>query len=361
MEAGLPPSLLTPTRLRILWALLKYPEASDGEIAEITRTKPSTVYTVKRTLRYHQIFDETYIPCLDFLGIEFVSVHLLPSSNYSRRREVEALRNIVESLPHAVYSLRMDSYTSIISLHRDFQQFTYYRTLLKEALLKSDLWNIQTLQELIFPLNSSELMAYFTFHRALERSIRGLPESENHQEKRECSLKIEELSWNDCLVLLGILRFPTLKDSHISSLLKISRQRVARVRAHLWEGGALRKRRVLNIWRLPADVVFMAGGTHLPRSEVERDLERRFLAVLKDLSLFFAVNTPFSTFLLGSLDSSEEMEETRDIFVSLWNSLYTNDDSFSLITTSPPNIIVFRNLDYFPLVEEIVREIFFYR
>lgn len=352
MAETLPRSLLTPLRVRVLWALLRYPHLSATEISDMVQCRPSTVYTVMRTLSYHGALESIYMPSPDFLGVELIALHLIPRSLLGRAEERERLMELLEELPCVVHAMMFDGWSTFVSMSRDFAQLKRCILTIRAFARRSGLWSPKDISTLIFPRECSETAGLFSFHRAVEKLLFGPPFKEVQSEWR-CSLSMEDLSWGDLTILSGLLRFPTLSDSQLANLMKVNRRRVSRTRQRLIQGGAIKPFRVPRVSMLPVSSVLLilASDPTLRRGSKMAGLVR----AMEGASPFMCSWNHFGAFFISTTVGDED--SLRKTLTDL-----KGEEGWLKVSSTPPGRVwSLRGPEFLPLVEELMRERFFGR
>jgi len=353
MAETLPRSLLTPLRIRVLWALLRYPHLSASEIADVVQCRPSTVYTVMRTLSYHGALESIYMPSPDFLGVELIGLHLIPRSLLGRERERAHLLELLEGLPWVVHATMLDGGTILVSMTRDFAQLKKCIFTVRAFARRTGLWSPEDITTLIFPREASETAGLFSFHRAVEKLL-FRPPPEEHRTEWRCSLSMEDLSWNDLTTLSGLLSFPSLSDSQLANLLKMGRRKVSRTRQKLLQEGAIRPLRVPKVSMLPVSsiLLILARDPTLRRSGEMAEL----LRAIEGSSPFMSCWNHFGAFSISTTRGDEDTLRT------LLAGLERGESGWiSVSSTVPGRVENLRGPEFLPLLEELIRERFFGR
>lgn len=149
-----------PKNVDLLYELMKNSKRSDRELAKVIGVSQPTITRMRRNLEKTGFIREyTVLPAVEKLGFEVIALNFLSTSMHERAKEVHGWVSKNPKILFASLGSGLDGKTLLlISIHRDFTDFSAFTRELKSSLgLESE-----SLQSFLFSLRT-DMIKHFSF------------------------------------------------------------------------------------------------------------------------------------------------------------------------------------------------------
>jgi hypothetical protein len=336
---------------RVLYGLVRYPNATDRELGAHLSMKTSTVTSVRRKLYEQEYCAERYVPFLqdvncEMLMISYVALSSSPSivERLKRTKDLLSKEEIVYGIsePRQELILQMSqNYTEAKKNLADIE-----RTYREDGYLEGEMTTIP------IPFDLSDIRRYFDYAPLLANAF--WPE-ENPEVDDAYFVPGESkrLRQKERTIFTGMCNFPSMNDVQLAEELKVSRMTVGRARKKFLETGLLTKKTIPRLDMLGFELVTFTHGKFNP------SLTEGLQHYVPDLSetigpSIFLANTKDELIALNAFRNFTEYRKSMDEFAEI----YKEKELFS----SPPKRLMFsakemttvRNHEYGPFVGKIL-------
>ena len=246
---------------KILCALVKYPEKSLGELAELLDMNYWTFYKGVEKLRNLGLFKEKIIPDFPALGFELLVVGY-GSLTKRRMYPLEKLKNIRDYLPFAsgIFYAFAESYRGfVLGVAKNFTEIS------KSLIFAERLVNIRELlmgentNMVLLPFEITDIPVFFDYSNLISHDFQICLEDLPKKRREKTKLGKKEMQ-----VLVELVKYPSASIREISRNLKMAQQSVSRIKKKLLEEGWIKKMVIPDIKKLGYEVLVFAHWTSKP-------------------------------------------------------------------------------------------------
>lgn len=278
--------ILTPKEKYALYYMVKYPNATDKELAKMTKLKLSTVTAIRRRLREMGVYRGVNIALLPNMGAELLTV-----SYGSLNRLVRGVGdNLYMDTGKTTFYLLTDGMADVaIGYEKNYTSALKTTEKFKAALQARDL-PLQNWNTVFFPAQDTYVFNFFDYSPVLRTKFNlDLPSSEKKVDPRRLVSVREMISLTkkEKLGVAGFLAVPEGTDVVVSDKTKLSRQAVASMRKR-FAGKVIQAARDVSLENLGLEVIVL---TH-DRFDIGVDMEKKksvLADVISEIPTFFAV------------------------------------------------------------------------
>ena len=254
---------------KILCALVKYPNRSYGEIANVLDMNYWTFYKGVEKLKNLGLFKEKIIPNFPALGFELLVVGY-GSLTKRRMYSLEKLKNMRNYLPFAsgIFYAFAESYRGfVLGVAKNFTEISKSLIFAERLVNVREILMGENTNMVLLPFEITEIPIFFDYSNLLSQDFN--IHLEELPEKRKEMRKIGRREMN---ILIEMVKKPSVSIKDISKSLKMAQQSVSKIRKRLFEEGWVRKIIIPNIKKLGYEVLVFAHWNSKP--EVMEKIER---------------------------------------------------------------------------------------
>ncbi|MFQ5884226.1 MAG: hypothetical protein ACE5IO_03910 [Thermoplasmata archaeon] len=248
---------------RVLYGLVKYPNATDRELGSHLSMKTSTVTAVRRKLYEQDYCVERCVPFLQGLNCEMLMVsyiglnstpsigeRLEKSTKFFEREEI--VYGVSEPRQELLFQMSQnytDAKKNIEDLERLYRESGY---------LEKEMTSIA------IPFGLSEIPRYFDYAPLLHGTF--WPEEEYEKEDMAYFATIGQtrLRQKEKKIFRGMCDFPMLNDVQLSEELGVSRMTVGRARKRFFGTGFITRKIIPNLEKLGFELLAFTHGRFNP-------------------------------------------------------------------------------------------------
>ena len=221
---------------KVYSGLISYPSINDSNLSKKIDIKLSTLTSIKRRFEQQDIFIQKKIPLLNRLGSEMLGViHSEFNPIIPLKKRIEKAKESIEIYDEIFYSIGVQEKGFSISLSKNYTNISKINDIRRETFGKLGLLEKEYPTEIIFPFQTSNIIRFFQYDRALGLFY-GLnstnPKSdeqwfENHE---TISLTPKEQQ-----VYATIIQYPQATTQIIGEKVGLSRHTIARLKKKFYQ------------------------------------------------------------------------------------------------------------------------------
>jgi len=299
---------LTDNEQHVLYALIRYPELRDRELAEKMGLKHSTVIAIRRRLQENGYIRTVRLPLLHKFGCELLAViytNFNPGIPLAKRLKITEEK--IEASEELFFSMGESEKGFSLSLSKDYTNIGRINDVRTETFGSLGLLEKDYPSEVIFPLAISKIYRFFDFSPLVKHyfSIRGdggeaIPfETGDHADPSE----------TEKAVLYGLVKYPQATDKYVGKKLHLSRHTVSRVRRQFEEQGYIQQMKLPDLKKIGLEIVAFYHIRYDPASPPDFGREQT-RALLNDNVIFMATRQ-FETVVISAYRNYEEYKADK--------------------------------------------------
>ncbi len=275
---------------KVLLGLVRYPNLTDKQLAEILQMKHSTLTTIRNRLHSKNYFRTIYIPNLEHLGSKMlVVIYTSFSPLIPLDERVQITGDTIEVFDEIFLSVGEQEKGFSISLAED------YATIGKINDIRTQTFGVRGLLEesyphmVIFPFEISKIYRFFDFAPLFHQEFQLNPDDRNFKKSFGfiSPKQITKLSETEKNVFSAIIRFPDLSTNEIGIRFGLSRHTVARLKRRFEDDGLLRKMYLPDLKKLRFQILSFYHISFSPSTPPDLEHDQA-VALLSDSTIFFA-------------------------------------------------------------------------
>lgn len=350
---------LTLQEKMALCGMIKYPEKSLSEIANLLNINYWTLYKIKEKFKKMNIIREIAVPNYESLGFE---LFLSGYGNLTKKRMKmwedirmkivkEDMRKIQSNLESGIFYAFIESYKGfVLGVSKN------YTEILRGMMYTERLMNIRELmlrentKLVLFPLKISSIPILFDYSNLLCKEF-GI----ELEDMKKVEKKREKLSKIEMRVLYEIVKNPEISLTQISDILKISRQRASKIKKKLIEEKWYRKIMLPDIRKLKYEVIVFAHWNSNP--EIVENMEKSFKNLGIDISnIVFLAYNPLEGIAIAPFKTLKESREIISIFTKFAEKTNVVLDEPDILFLSLEEGIEIKNHEYWQVLSPMVNQ-----
>ncbi len=296
---------------KILCALIKYPERSLGELANIVDMNYWTFYKGVEKLKALGVFKETIIPNFPALGFELLVVGY-GSLTKRRMYSLEKLKNMRNYLPFAsgIFYAFAESYRGfVLGVAKNFTEISKSLIFAERLINVRELLMGENTNMVFLPFEITEIPIFFDYSNLLSQDFK--IKLENIVEKKK---KMTRLGKREMSVLIEMVKNPSASIKEISDKLNMAQQSVSRIKKKLFEEGWTRKKIIPDIKKLGYEVLVFAHWSSKPEvmEKIDRIQPENF--GFETSNVIFAAYNPLEGVAIAPFKTLKESREIVTFF-----------------------------------------------
>lgn len=287
----------TEREKRVLFGLVRYPDANDRELAELLAFKHSTVTAIRRRLVERGLFFTAWIPNIAKLGgnLLYFMVGNLPTTTGDLDESFNAVIN--ERFPRVVCAATTGEASFVLGYARDFAEAT-------QDLMNWDRWlaeetsSLPRWTKLVFPLSISPILLNFNYAPLLN-SLFGLGEADFTMDP-PLSRDPVRLTIKERRVLQALVENPDRPDNTIAGLTGVSRQAVSAMKTRFRDTELLVRRRIPDLKQLDVELLMLVIARFHPSTPLE-SRRQLFGKLLEGFPASFIISNDVETVVIAAV------------------------------------------------------------
>ena len=349
------PDDMLESEKKVLFGLVKYPNATDRELGSELSMKTSTVTAVRRKLFDQGYCVEKCIPFLQDLNCEMLMVNYVPlSSSPSMKERLEKSKSLLmkEEIIYGVSEPRQELLFQMSSNYTDAKRNAENL----EKFYKESGYLEEQMTSITIPFDLSEIQRYFDYASLLRTTF--WPDREEDEEERNYFAPgtTRRLRQKEKTIFKGMCEFPMTNDVQLAEKLGVSRMTVGRARKKFFDSGLLTKKVFPNLERLGFELLTFTHGIFNPGLE---DGLKHYVPKLSETigpSIFLAF-TRNELVVLNAFRNFTEYRKSMNDFAEVYKEkeLFSSPPSRLLFSTS--EMLTVKNHDYGPFVGKALKSI----
>ena len=342
---------LSRTERLALWGLVQFPEMTDKTIAEKLDLKPSTLSQAKKRLLERGYYSTVRVPMLHFLGYELlylVSGRLNPLVPFETRLAVDMELN--GRIGENVYAVTDHSQAVSIALSKSFVDFQINKENIEMAYSQLGLMEGRSFSYALFPFKISRIFKYFEFGPLL-RQIFDIDTADPSIHSIAPGSRNSRLTKVEKKVYYGLVKHPELSDAKLSSLLKVSRNTVAKCRKKFAQEGLMKTIRIPDLKKIGFEIFAYSHAKFNPGTPLSTR-EKGIDLVKKEPSFVFVVSSNMESAQLAVARNFEEYQRVRSELIRFYRKHDFLMHEPEMLLFSIPTMRILKNHDYSSLVKK---------
>jgi DNA-binding MarR family transcriptional regulator len=245
---------LTEKEKLVFFGLVRWPQYSDGELAEKLGLGRSTVTSIRNRLEGEKLYSEVNVPDLEKIGCEvFTALYgeFRPTAMY--RKHAKDLENEFASM---FFMMSMGPHKVSFGAGKNFTDMGRHIEDYHDRHQKVGFSSEKKHTQVMLPLKLSRIHRFFDYAPLLKEYFGlSVPEEPENRVLRKITLSGSEKE-----VLAALVRFPQASDGELAAATGLSRQTVGAIEKKLFDEGVVRKVRVPDVGKLGFELL---AFTHL--------------------------------------------------------------------------------------------------
>lgn len=225
---------LTEYEKKVLYGIIKYPNANDREIGEIVQVKHSTVAAIRKRLKKEGYYKTIAVPMLQNMGAElmvFTQAKFNPVIPLSKRIEITEKK--IEAFDEIVFSIGEEDKGFSIGFSKNYTDIARINDIRTRTFGELGLLEKEYPDMTVFPFRMSKTYRFFDFSHVLSNLFGFKLKNEEAQNFFEMEKK--NLSRNEKKLLCSIVENPSLSSKQLSSKLGLTRHTIGRIKRKFLE------------------------------------------------------------------------------------------------------------------------------
>jgi predicted transcriptional regulator len=342
---------LSRTEKLTLWGLVQFPEMTDKAVAEKLDIKPSTLSQTKKRLSNRGYYFTVRVPMLHSLGYELlylVSGRLNPLVPFETRFALDMELN--GKIGENVYAVTDYSQAVSIALSKSFVDFQINKENIETAYSQLDLIEGGGFSYAIFPFKLSRIFKYFDYGPLLKQVFDidapvPTPEPVEPGPGRAALTRVEKK------VYYGLVKYPEMSDTVLSSTLRVSRNTVAKCRKKFTEEGLIKTIRIPDLNKIGFEIFAYSHARFNPRS-ARSTREKGIELIKKEPSFVLFVSSNLESAQLAVAKNFEEYQRVRSEVIRFYRQHDFLLHEPEMLLFSIPTMKILKNHDYSYLVKK---------
>lgn len=248
---------------KVLYGLVRYPNATDRELGSYLSMKTSTVTAVRRKLRRQDYFVERFVPFLQDLNCEMLMIsYVALSSSPSIRERLGSSRELLMR-DEIVYGITEPRQEFLLQMSRNYTEAKRNMNDL-ERLYRENGFLEEEMTTVAVPLSISRVYRYFDYAPLLYETF--WPEDE-YEAEEEIYFALSggvKLRKKEKLIFRGMCEFPGMNDIQLAEELGVSRMTVGRARKKFLSSNLISKKVIPNLEKLGFELLTLTHGRFNP-------------------------------------------------------------------------------------------------
>ena len=263
---------LTDKEKLAFFGLVRYPKLNSKEIGEKLKLHTATVNSIKNRLKKEGYYKRMYIPRLDMMGCELLSIIFCSGINTPKEQSASEWQKLIDKKTVNVFVASTGKESFSVNFSRNLSELKntqqFYDDRFKERKV-----TFENYREVLFPTDASHFLDYFNFGKI----IRSLFEIDITEEKEKEPLYAKyNLSKTEKILLYGLIKYPDYTVAELSKKIKISAPTICKLRKKFLDNGILKIVNFPDLKKIGIELIYMRYNKLHGPEDVEECTNRFF-------------------------------------------------------------------------------------
>ena len=346
---------LTEKEKLVLYGLIKYPQSTDGRLAEILDLKHSTVTSIRQRLGKNEYFRNIRIPMLQNFGCEMlVVIYTNFNPVIPLEERVKITGKTIEVFEEIFFSVGEQDKGFSLSLSKDYATIGKINDIRTQTFGGRGLLEDEYPNMVLFPFEISKICRFFDFAPLLKKCF-GL-ELQTDEVGRDMDFrKREVISFSDSekRVYCMLIEHPESSDSNIGKKLGVSRHTVSRIRKRLEANDYIRKIRMPNLQKLGFEILAFYHIKFDPRNPPS--LEKDDIIPLRNGSTIFMATRRFETVMISIYANYEDYKKDKMRMMQFLKENNWIAENPMIRTYGLNKLVVIKDFKFAPIAKKVLK------
>ena len=309
MRSNVEPISLTRNEQKVLYGLICYPHLKDNALSKQIDVKLSTLTSIKRRLQDQGITRHLIVPMLNRLGSELLAVIYTQFNPVIPLQErAKKTKQTIEVFEEIFFSIGEQEKGFSISLSKNYTNIGRINEIRTETFGTLGLLEMEYPHEVIFPFESSDIVRFFDFRRAIGTLYHF--EDIAHESRDESSFelkKAKKLSDKEKKVFVEIIRKPNATTQEIGEKVSLSRHTVSRMKKHFFDLQLMKHMVIPDLKQLGFRILAFYHLQFSPgKAPTKEDI-----SYLDSASTFFLARRKYEVVLIAAYPSYQDYKDDK--------------------------------------------------
>ena len=256
----------------LLYGLVRYPERTDREIAQLIGMGQSTFTTIKQRLHRRGYYKKVYVPAFQTLGMELMSlVYVEFNPGLTLEERVDLTKKNIEIFDEIFLSWGELGRGFSLACTKDYTVFSKINDIRTRLFADLGILGEKLPGTALFPFETSTIHRFFDFEPLLRKSFGFEPPAWGTTDAKFFSHRdLTPLSKTEAQVLYQMVKQPEQNNNRLANETGLSRHTIAQVRFKIMERGLLRPLIVPNLHLLDFEILSLYTARIDPSAPSDR-------------------------------------------------------------------------------------------
>lgn len=341
---------LTDYEKKVLYAIVKYPEANDREISLKMNIKQSTVSAIRKRLKEEGYYKTVAVPMLQNIGMELLAVthaSFNPIIPLSKRLEITEKK--IESFEEIVFSMGEEDKGFSISFSKNYTEIGRISDIRTKTFGELGLIEKEYPDITIFPFEISKIYRFFDFSSPLKRTFNI---ADNINDGNFFEVKKHNLSKNEKILFCSIIENPEATSKELSCKLGLTRHTIGRLKRKFFNENYLKIINLPDFKKLNFSLLafyHISFDPHNPPN-FEKDEAKKilnddviFMATREFESVLITIHSNYEGYKSGNTYIMQTLKENGWIAKNPIIKVYSLNKA-----------VIIKELNFFPIVKKLL-------
>ena len=340
---------LTSYEKKVLYGIIRHPNANDREIAEEFGLKQSTVAAIRKRFREEEYYNLVAVPMLQNFGAEMmVVIYTNFNPVIPLEKRIRITEEKIEASEEIFFSIGEEDKGFSISFSKDYTSIGKINDIRTKTFGQLKLLEKEYPKEVVFPFEISKIYRFFNFVPLLSK----LFNIKNGRDEVFFEVKKKNLSKKEKLVFCEIVENPDLPCKEIAEKLGITRHTVGKIKKKFLSNNSIKMLAIPNFKKLGLNILtfyHISFDPHNPpdfeKDEIKELLNNEiiFFATRRFECIAISLHKNYESYKMAKMEIMQKLKEKR------WIAHNPMIRTYSL-----NKAIIIKNFNFSPITKKIL-------